>query len=191
MRPGAITVARHHLRFVYRDPAGDPVAERLGDDRRVLREPLRRAADRPAAFVLEGLRQIPVIERGGGGDAASGKLVQQCPVVVEPALVDRSPAVRLDPRPGDREPVGAEAERGHQPGVFGVPMVGVASDVAGVPAADLAGRVAEGVPHGWALAVGVGRSFDLIGGRRRAPGEAVREGQGTVGAGHGCRHRPS
>ena len=67
----AVTVAvgRNHLRLVQRDPAGDPVAERLRGERGVLGEPFGRIAGRPAALVLKFLRQIPGVEPGRGRDA--------------------------------------------------------------------------------------------------------------------------
>ena len=96
---GAVAVARYHLWLVHSDPAGNPVAERRGDDRRVVGEALGGAAHRPAAFVLEFLGKVPVIERGGRGDAALVQLVKQRPVVVEAFLVHGALAAGLNPRP--------------------------------------------------------------------------------------------
>jgi hypothetical protein len=105
-----VSEVRDHLRLVERDPAGDPVAERVGDRGRVVGEPLRGVPRRPAAEVLQGLRQIPVVQRGGAGDAALPEGVEQPLVVIQPGLVDLSGTGREDPRPGDREPVGGQAE---------------------------------------------------------------------------------
>jgi hypothetical protein len=41
-------------------------------------------------------------------------------------------------------------------------VVGVARDVAGAGARDLAGDLAEGVPDGGAATVGFGSAFDLV-----------------------------
>ena len=97
--PRSVAVAGDYLRFVQRDPPLDPVAERPGHDRRVVSEPRGGVPDRPAALILEFLRQVPVKERGCGGDATVPKLVQQRLVVVEALLVHRAPAAREDPRP--------------------------------------------------------------------------------------------
>src|SRR2546430_17281590 len=94
--------------------------------------------------------------------------------------VDGPAPAGLDARTGDGEAVGAQPEGGEQGHVLGVPVVGVAGDVAGVAAADLSWRVAEGVPHRGTPAVGGRRSLDLAGGRRRSPGEPRREAAGAL-----------
>ena len=160
----AVAVGRDHLRLVQGDPPGDPVAERIGHQGGVFTEPFGRIAVRPPPLVLQFLRQVPVIEGGRGRDAVPGELVEQRAVIVQATLVDGAPAAGLDPRPGDGEAVGAQPEGGEQGHVLGVTVVGVAGDVAGVAAADLSWRVAEGVPHRGAPAVGGRRSLDLVGG---------------------------
>src|SRR5262249_5087637 len=155
------------------DPAGDPVTERPGGERGVLGEPFGRSADGPAAVVLQFLRQVPVVERDRGRDAVRGELVEQRPVVVQAALVDGTPAAGLDPRPGDGEAVGGQAQGGEQLDVLAVAVVRIAGDVAGVAASDLAWGVAEGIPHRGAPAVLGYRSLDLVRGGRCAPGETL------------------
>ena len=161
----AVAVGRDHLRLVQGDPPGDPVAERLGHQGGVFGEPFGRITTRPAPLVLQFLREVPVVEGGRGRDAVPGELVEQRAVIVQAPLVDGAPAAGLDPRPGDGEAVGAQPEGGEQGHVLGVAVIGVAGDVAGVAAADLSRRVAEGVPHRGAPAVGGRRSLDLVGGR--------------------------
>ncbi len=73
-RPGrvrAVRVAEHRRapRLVQRGPGVDPVAERVEDQHRVVGEPVRGVADRPAARVLQLLRQIPVVQRHPRVDA--------------------------------------------------------------------------------------------------------------------------
>ncbi len=179
-----VPVVGHHLRLVQRDPAGHPVAERLRADRGVVGEAPGGVAHRPAAFVLELLGKVPVVEGDGGRDAMLAEFVEHRAVVVEARLAGGAAPARLDPRPGDGEPVGPQAERGHQRDVLAVPVVGVAGDVARVPAADLARRMAEGVPDRGALAVCARRSLDLVSGRRRAPDEPGRELKDAVGTSH-------
>ena len=186
---GAIAVVGRDLRLVQRDPAGDPVAKSRRGQRGVFREPLGRAAYRPAALVLEFLGQVPVVKRGGGRDSVLGELVEQPAVVVQAPGVRGSAAAGLDPRPGDREPVRAQSERGHQRHVLTVTVVRVAGDVAGVAAANLARRVAESVPDRGALAVAARCSLDLVRGGRCSPDEPFREVEGAVSICCRSRHQ--
>ncbi len=185
-----VTVGRNHLRLVQGDPAGDPVAERLRGERDVLGEPLGGAAPRPAALVLEFLGQVPVVERGRGRDAVLAEIVEQRAVVVQALLVGGAPAAWLHPRPGDGEPVGVQSEGGHHRDVLAVTVVGIAGDIARIPGVDLAWRVAEGVPHRGAPALRARCPLDLVGGRRRSPGESFREAKGTVVICRRSRHQP-
>src|SRR3712207_1140706 len=59
--------------------------------------------------------------------------------------------------------------------VLGVPVVVVVRDVAVLVVLDLPGRVGERVPDRDALAVLVPRAFDLVGGSRDPPVEALGE----------------
>ena len=98
------------LRLVDRQPRGVDVPQRLEHDRRVLPEPVRRVAHRPAAGVLQRLRQVPVVERDRRVDPPRQQPVDQPPVEVDPGLVDVAGARRLDARPRHREPVGGQPE---------------------------------------------------------------------------------
>jgi hypothetical protein len=186
----AVAVGRDDLRLVQGDPAGDPVPERVGRERGVLGKPFGRIPRGPAALVLQFLRQVPVEERGRGGDAVLAEFVEQGAVVVQAPLVGGAPAAGLDPRPGDGEPVGGQAEGGDQRDVLAVAVVGVTGDIAGIAAADLARGVAEGVPHRRALAVRVRRSLDLVGGRRCSPDEPFWEAEGAFVTCRQFRHQP-
>jgi len=84
-------------------------------------------------------------------------------------------ALGLDPRPGDREPVGGDAELGHQRDVLLEPVVVVARHVARVAASDLAGGPAERVPDRGTAAVFVDGPLDLVGGGGGAPEEPLGE----------------
>src|SRR5690606_39170479 len=63
----------------------------------------------------------------------------------------------------------------HQRHVLAIAVVVVVGDVAGVAVPHGAGGVRVAIPDRFALAVGVPRALDLVGGRRRAPLEAGRE----------------
>jgi hypothetical protein len=158
-------------RLVERRPVLDAVAERLRDHGRVLAETFRRLALGPAAPVLLGLREVPVVEGGVGRDARFQQRVHQPVVEGQTGRVDRPAALRHDPRPGDGEAVRVEVEGLHQAQVLGGAVVVVAGDVAGVVAVDLAGGMGEGVPDGRGPAVLVHRALDLVRGGGRSPDE--------------------
>src|ERR1035437_2393595 len=108
-----MTYPRGAPRLVQRDPVGDPVAEGPGHVAGVRREMLRGFPCRPAAAVLQGLRQIPVIEGGVRGDFRLEQSVDEAIVESQPGRVNRPVAAGHDPRPRDGEPVGAHAKRLH------------------------------------------------------------------------------
>ena len=176
LRPERVAEEGGHPRLVVRRPVLDQISETVEDELGVLGEAVDRVACCPAAVVLECLRQIPVIERHERRDPALTQTLDQASVEVEPALVGRSTAVGLNPRPGDREAVCAQAERGHQVEVLAPAVVVLAGRVAGVPVVHLAGRPGEPVPDRLTAAVDRGRALDLEGRGRRAPGEVLGEG---------------
>ncbi len=79
---GVAEVARA-VRLVERRPVLDAVAEGGGHDVGVLGEVERRRPLRPAALVLEHLRQVPVIQRDVRFDAGGEQLVDETVVEVE------------------------------------------------------------------------------------------------------------
>ena len=98
--PVPVADRRDHPRLVQRDPLAHPVAERVARDGRELGEPVRAVPARPAARVLQGLRQVPVVQRHGRADARLEQGVEHPAVVIQPLRVHRAAAGRLDPRPG-------------------------------------------------------------------------------------------
>ncbi len=165
--------------LVLRDPARNPVAQARGDDLDVLGERLDRLADRPAAAVLERLRQVPVVERRERLDPVLEELVDQVVVEVQSRRVHATAPVRDDARPGDREPVRVEPELAHQAHVFRVAVVGVARDPAVIAVRDRSRSGRKPVPDALPAAVLAHRSLDLVR-RGRSPPEEV-GGEGSVG----------
>ena len=123
---------RRAPRLVEGGPVPDPVAERVVHDARRTRRTGSRVPGRPAAGVLERLRQIPVVQREPGRDAGLEQLVHQASVEVQPGRVGRAGARRAGPaarppRTGTRS--GRARPSAH---VVAVAVVVVAGDVAGV-----------------------------------------------------------
>ena len=176
LRPVRIAEEGGDPRLVVRRPVLDQVAEAVEDELGVLGEAVDRVARRPAAVVLERLRQIPVVERHERRDPALTEPLDQAAVEVEPPLIGRPAAVGLNPGPGDREAVGAQAERGHQVEILTPAVVVLARRVAGVAVVHLARRVCEAVPDRLAAAVDLRRALDLERSCRRTPDEILGEG---------------
>ncbi len=158
-------------RLVERRPHRDAVAEHVVHGRRQVGEAVRRVAVGPAAGVLEGLGQVPVVERQPRVDPVPEQLVDEPVVERQPLRVDLS-AARPDAGPGDGEAIGRQAELGHQRDVVGHAVVVVAGDVAVVAVRDRTRGVREGVPDRRRAAVLVGGALDLVRRRGGAPEEA-------------------
>src|SRR5690606_35402387 len=71
------------LELVEREEMAHAVAEVLRDIAGVVAEGFRRVARLPAAFLLQRLRQIPMIKRGEGLDAGGEQLVDEPLVEIE------------------------------------------------------------------------------------------------------------
>ena len=153
----------------------DAVGEMLGDVAGVGGEGFGGVAGLPAAFVFEGLGEVPVEERAVGLNVVCEEFVDEAVVEVEALGVGCAGALRIDARPGDGEAVGLEAEGLHELHVFFVAVVVIVGDVAGVSVVGLAGDVGEGVPDGGAAAIFVDGAFDLIGGGGGAPEKSLRK----------------
>ena len=92
-------------RLIDGDPGGYRVPQCAEDHLRVRRKPPGHLPVRPAATVLQGLRQVPVVEGGHGADAALQQPIHQPLVEIQPLLIDAAGARRLHARPGDGEAV--------------------------------------------------------------------------------------
>ena len=144
-----VAEVRRAPRLVQRGPGVHPVAERRRRCRR--RSPANRSAvsrtgQPPASSSSCGRSQWYSVATGR--TPSSSSRVDQPRVEVEAGLVERAAAAGLDPRPGDREPVGVESERLDVLEVLRPAVVVVVRDVAGVAVQRAAGGVAEGVPDG-------------------------------------------
>jgi hypothetical protein len=166
-----ITPVRHYPGFVDRRPHRDPVAECAADDVGVIGKPAGDVAIEPAAAVVEGRREIPVVERGVGRNSAFEQRVDQPRVEVEPFVVDGACALGQDSGPGDAEAIRVKAKVRHERDIGCISPVVIAGDVAGFSRDRQSRRVGEPVPDARPRAVGEWRSFDLIGGRRGTPQE--------------------
>ena len=76
-----------HDRLVVRGPHRHAVAQAVEDHTGILGKPVGAFADGPAAAILQGLGQVPVVQRHVGGDPGSAQFIHQPVVKIETALV--------------------------------------------------------------------------------------------------------
>ena len=125
----------------------------------------------PAAeLFLEGLGQVPVVQGDERLDPGFGQRVDQAVVEIESRLVDRGMALRKDPGPGHREPVGVASQVPHQRHVLLIAVVVVAGNVAALRHPSLVG---ESVPDRLPLAPLESPTLDLIGRGGDPPGKLI------------------
>ena len=155
------------------DASAEPGCEDLG----ITAEGRDDIAVEPAALVLQGAGQIPVVEGDQGLNAVFQQLVNQLVIKAQTGLVDFAVAVGDDAGPADGETVGFDTELFHQGDVFTVAVINIAGNIAGIAEANVPGGgvVAEIVPDARALAVFVPGAFALIGGAGNAPEEVFRK----------------
>ena len=170
---GGMAEPRHDPGLVVRYPVVHTVAQPVRDDLRVVGEAVDCLAVGPAATVLQGLGQVPVVERDERPDAALEQELDQAIVEVEPRSVGPPASFRLHARPGHREAVGAQAHLAHQGHVVAGAMIVIVGGLTGAAVGDLARDGGEDVPNALAPPILMRRALDLIGARGRAP-EKVR-----------------
>ena len=177
----------HHPGLVVGGDGGDAITESRRHGARIVDEARHGVARRPAAVVLQGLRQVPVVQGQVGRDAARQQAVDQALVELQPGLVERAPPLGLDARPADREAVGIDPQGRDQVQVGVQPVVVVTGPAAVGAVGDGAGLATEAVPDRLALAVGLRGALDLERASGDAPDEVRREAAvksgGVQGAG--------
>ena len=129
----------------------------------------------PAALVLQGLRQIPVVERDIRLDPCRKQRIDQPVIPGKPCRIDGPRALREDARPGNRESVCFQVHLFQQCNILCPAVVAVAGDVPGISVSGFARCIAEGIPDGQSPAILLHCALDLIGCGCRAPDEIFRK----------------
>ncbi len=173
-----VTLLDEGLHLVEGEDLAHPVGELAGNKRGVLAERLGGIARFPAAAILQGLGEVPVIERGVGLDAGCQQRVDQPVVEVESLGIGGAASLGKHARPGDREAIGVGPHRLHQRHVFLVAVEVIDADLASRAVPDAAGLLREGVPDRGAAPGFVRGALDLVGRGRGAPAEALGESRG-------------
>lgn len=180
--PCAVAVPGHHVGVVHGQPVAHLPAKMAEAELGVVTEELGQDGAGPAAKgVLQGLRQVPVVEGDDGLDAHLPQAAQQPAVVGQPGGVEGRRAVGQQPGPGQREAVVGHPQAPQPLGVAEEVVVAVAGHVAARRPRRGGPRrrgtaVGEGVPDGGAFAALPPAALRLVGGAARPPEEAVGEG---------------
>ncbi len=164
----AIAEQREYRRLVEGGKTFHPVAIAIRDQSGIVGKPFDAVPAGPAPEVVQRLRQIPMIQAKPRFDAGCENGIDEPVVKCESWLIRRTATLRQNPRPGDGKTVGLNAELLHQGNIFGITVVVIASNVAGVMVGDAALQPV-GVPDAEPAAVLARRALDLEGGGRHAP----------------------
>ncbi|MNZ92172.1 hypothetical protein D3C78_1111870 [compost metagenome] len=152
-----------------------PVAQPCHDGLGVTLEGVRRGARGPAAVAHQRQRQVPMIKRRIGLDAARLAAINEAVVKIQPLLVDRTETIGNDARPGDGETIGLDTHVLDEIEILFPAIVMIAGDITIVTPKDMARHVAEGIPDGGLAAIRPGGAFDLERGSRDAEQEVAGE----------------
>mmetsp|Transcript_947 Transcript_947/g.3108 ORF Transcript_947/g.3108 Transcript_947/m.3108 type:complete len:213 (-) Transcript_947:130-768(-) len=166
-----VALANKRVRLVEGQPELYAVTQGLEDDPRVLLKGIRNAAIQPAALVLEGLWQVPVIQRDEGLNVHELEEVHELLVEGKPLRVHSADALGEDPRPCDGEAVVRQTQGLRERDIFLPVVVVVISNVPRVSMRRLARGVREHIPNCHSPATLVNTPLNLISSCGRSPGE--------------------
>ena len=127
----------------------------------------------PAALVLQGAGQIPVIQGNHGPDARFQQGIDQLVIEGEALLVYGAVPVGDNPGPAHGEAVGLDAVLLHQGHILCPAVVAVAGHVAGIAVEDVAGHMGKIIPDIGSLSVFIPGTLALVGGAGYAPQEVL------------------
>ena len=129
----------------------------------------------PAAFFLQSLGKVPVIEGEPGRDSAGQTPVDQALIVVQTLFVYCAGSLRQDPGPADTEAVSRNGQLLHKVQILLEPVIAIACHIATPAAGDAVRLMREDVPDGCSLPVFGGAALGLIRRAGRAPDEIRRK----------------
>jgi len=105
MNAVGVSELEHDLRLIERDKMRNATGKMCRHHARKAGKRLRRLAILPAAFFLQRLRQLPVIECHPRRNAVCKAAVYHAVIVLKPRFVPTAVSVRVNARPACRKPV--------------------------------------------------------------------------------------
>src|SRR5215212_6919827 len=109
----AISQPGYNSRFVMSDPILDAVTERTTDEIRVFHECVDCGTYRPAALILQFLRQVPVVERHEGRHICFKQTIHQLAIEIQSLLIDLAAPPGQHTRPRNGKAIGLQAQLFH------------------------------------------------------------------------------
>src|SRR6266571_5562133 len=104
--------------FVLSEPPVNAISQATRHYLGIICECISCISNEPSTTILQGHRQIPMIERSKGTNASSEQGIDQAVVKIQASFIDSTGALWQDARPGERETIGVQIEFSHERNIF-------------------------------------------------------------------------
>ena len=168
-----IAAADEYLRFIDGHPVGNPIRQCIDYNFCVVNEPIRRFRIQPAAFLVQGIRIIPVEQGNHWSNTSFQQSIDQIRIELNALLVDSTRPIRQNTSPADGEPIVFDAHFLHHLDIFPESVVMVAGNVSVFTMCNVTAFLTISVPDIFAFSVFEISSLYLIGCRRCTPQKIV------------------
>src|SRR3954447_15886207 len=148
-----VALIHNHPRLIQRGPDFDPIIELAIHKRGVFGEPTWRIRVRPAAAVLDRLRQVPVVQRCRWLNAMLQQRVDKPVVKIDAGAINLASSTGQHARPANAKPVSLQPKLAHESYVIDEPAVVIARSVAMLVLVYTSWRMRETMPDAFASAI--------------------------------------
>jgi len=156
-------------RFVNRNPTVNNIAQFLKTDFGIFLKSAYNGTVCPAPGIFQRLGQVPVVNRGAGGNAVFVQFFAEAAVIGYTLFVHFSRSGGDNAGPGNGEAVAVKTKFRHQRDVFGIMVVLVAGNFAAFPRVYRARLAGKSIPNRFAASAFVTGAFNLITGSGGSP----------------------
>jgi hypothetical protein len=156
-------------RFVNRNPAVYNIAQFPKADFRIFLKSTDNGTVCPTPGIFQRLGQVPVVNRGAGGNAVFVQFFAEAAVIGYALFVHFSRSGGDDTRPGNGKTVAVKTEFRHERRILGITVVLIAGNLAAFTAIYRARLAGKSVPNALAASAFVTGAFNLITGSGGSP----------------------